>query len=326
MIFAGDVIIKTAIELGLEDLRKNSWVVEDIFSEFIENPLLVQKYGMKEIQAAKDFLLNNKINIFMAHRLDSEAFPCVTIALGESVEDKALSTLGDQSIDVEEYSPDEIGKPIPWIIKPFEPVSYDSETGEMKIPKDDAFKYISEGMLLVNSENGNAWTIRGKKTGNKILLDAGTEIDGNLFGIAPRYRGYRARRERIISQENYSIGCHVNGNPSNLLFLFAFVKYSLLRYREGLLEHNNFQLSNLSCTDMIKNQAFETTNVYSRFIQLSGQAEESWIKTPYRHIEAIDSYDQSNQTIGIKIISNENTGDGDESENDLWVTVSDEES
>lgn len=326
-LFPGDVIIKTAIELGLEDLRKNEWIVEDIFSEFIENPLLAQKYGMKEIEAAKEFIRNNKIHIFMAHRLDKEEFPCVTIALGESNEDKSLSTLGDQSIDIEEYDPSEIGKPIPWIIKPFEPISYDEDTGTMVIPKNDSFKYVSAGMLLVNSENGNAWTIKGKKAGNKILLAEGTEIDGNKFAIAPKYSGYRARRERIISQENYSIGCHVSGTPANLLFLFAFVKYSLLRYREGLLEHNNFQLSNIACTDMIKNQHFQTDNIYSRFIQLSGQAEESWIKTPYRKIEAVDLYDSQNQITGIKILSNEDTDeDSEEAENDLWITISDDKS
>lgn len=322
-LFPGDAIIKMAVELGLEDLRKNSWLVEDIFSDFIENPILAQKYGMKEIQRAKEFLLNNKIEIFMAHRLDKETFPCVTIALGNSVEDRSLATLADQSADVQDLSPEEIGKPVQYIIKPFEIVDYNPSTGVVTIPKDDSFKYINEGMLLVDSSNGDAYVIRGKKSGNKIIIEPNLELDGEKYGIAPKYQIYRARRERIISQETYSIGCHVHGDPSTLLFLFAFVKYCLLRYREGLLEHNNFQLSNLSATDMIKNSAFQAENIYSRFIDLSGQVEESWIKTPFRFIESTSLEDEG--LAGIKIISNENTQDSEESNNDLWVTIDSED-
>jgi len=322
-IFAGDVIIKTAIELGLEDLRKNQWLVEDIFSDFIENPILAQKYGMKEIQNAKDFLINNKIHIFMSHRLDKEEFPAITIALGDSTEDKSLATLADQSADIEDLDPEDIGKPIQYIIKPFEVVSYNQATGTVTIPKDDNFQYINEGMLLVDSSTGNAWVIRGKKAGNKVLIDPGSELDGEKFGIAPKYQMYRARRERIISQESYNIGCHTHGDPATLLFLFGFVKYCLLRYREGLLEANNFQLSNLTATDLIRNTAFQAENVYSRFITLSGQTEESWIKTPYRTIEAVGIEDGG--ATGIHIISNENTDpDSEESENDLWDTIDSE--
>jgi len=259
----------------------------------------------------------------MSHRLDKEEFPCCTIALGDSNEDKSLATLGDQSADIEDLSPEDIGKPIQYIIKPFEVVSYNQTTGVVVIPKDDNFQYINEGMLLVDSSTGNAWVIRGRKAGNKVLIDPGSELDGEKFGIAPKYQMYRARRERIISQETYNIGCHVHGDPATLLFLFAFVKYCLLRYREGLLEANNFQLSNLSCTDLIRNTAFQAENVYSRFITLSGQTEESWIKTPYRTIEAVGIED--GEATGIHIISNENTDlDSEESENDLWDTVDSE--
>lgn len=321
MIFPGDVIIKTAIELGLEDLRNNIWILDDIFSDFIDNPLLAQKYGQKEIQNAKDFILNNKIHVVMAHRLDKEEFPSVTIAMGSSNEDKTLATLGDLDVEVVEYDPEYIGKPISWVVQPFNIVSYDSITGLVTIPKLDSFKYINEGMLLVDTETGNAWPIKSKKSDNIIEIAQDSDFgDAQKFAIAPKYRGYKARRERIISQENYSIGCHIHGDPSNLLFLFSFVKYSLLRYREGLLEHNNFQLSNLNCSEMVKNNSFQAENVFSRFITLSGQAEESWIKTPYRAIEAIDFYENDNQTTGIKIISEDINPNSEETLNDLWIT------
>jgi hypothetical protein len=323
-IFSGDVIIKTAIELGLQDLKNNIWVLDDIFSDFIDNPLLSKKYGQQEIQNAKDFLKNNRIHVVMAHRLDKEDFPSVTIAVGNSNEDKSLSTLGDLDVDSVDYSPEDIGKPIAWIMSPFDAIKYNNNTGYLTIPDNKSFKYVSAGMLLVDTETGNAWPIVSKTTGNIVILAKNTDLgSAKKFGIAPQYRGYRAKRERIVSQESYTIGCHAHGDTSNLLFLFAFVKYALLRYREGLLEHNNFQLSNLQCSEIIKNNSFDAENIFSRFITLTGQAEESWIKTPMRTIEDVDIYDGITQTTGIKVISQDIDPNSEEAINDLWVTVSD---
>lgn len=321
MIYPGDVIIKEAISLGLEDLRNNPWIIEDIFSEFIENPILSQKYGMKEVNRAKEYLLNNKVNVFMAHRIDKEEFPLVTIAVSPSVEDKDLATLADASTCYSEYSPDQINKPIKYIINPIEIESYDITTGTVIIPENENFKYISPGMLLVDPDTGNAYEISGKAQENQILITPGTKLIVEKVGIAPRYQFYKARRGRIISQESYEIGCHAHGDTSFLIFLYAAVKYVLLRYREGLLEHNNFQLSKISSSEIIKNNNYQSDNVYSRFITLSGQVEESWVQTPQRYVEAIDIIDKSVPISGVKIISNENSAEDD---NGLWTTIDSE--
>lgn len=308
-IFPGDAIIRTAIELGLEDLKKSPWIIEDIFSEFLENPYLNQKYGMKEVQRAKEFFLNNKIQIFMHHRIDKEEFPCVTIGVGSSSEDKSLATLGDQSVDVQELDPDKINKPLTFIVPKFTPKAYNQSTGTMTLPSSDGFQYVSADMILVNLDTGSGFIIKDKKATNKIVITAGTELTGDNYAIAPRYQFYRARSERIISQETYNIGCHAHGDPSTLLFLYAIVKYSLLRYREGLLEYNNFQLSTISSSEMVKNNGFGADNVFSRYITLTGQTEETWLKTPFRVIEATELIDNdpsgSSSTSGIKFYSNE---------------------
>jgi hypothetical protein len=191
----------------------------------------------------------------------------------------------------------------------------------MTLPSSDNFQYISEGMILVDLDTGSGYIVRSKKSGNKITITAGTELTGDRYAIAPKYQFYRARAERIISQETYNIGCHAHGDPSTLLFLYAIVKYSLLRYREGLLEYNNFQLSTITSSEMVENQSFGSDNVYSRYITLTGQVEESWLKTPFRVIESVDAKDEEGNS-GIKISANEVTiQDSEEAENDLWTTV-----
>lgn len=328
-IFQGDLIIKTAIEMALEDIRKQEWIIEDIFSSLLENPILAKRYGMKEITRAKEFILNNNIPVYMHHRLDKMEYPCITISIGQSTEDKDLATLGDNSVAFEDYDAQDIGKPIKYIVAPFKPLSYDESTGIVEMPADiDAYRYIGKGMLLINPKNGNAWVIDGKAGNNGIQISPGTKLPKADLAIIPQYHYYRARRERATSQEQYNIGCHVHGDPSLLIFLFSVVKYAIYRYREGLLEYNNFQLSRITCTDMIRNEAMAEENVFSRWITLSGQVEESWVKTPKRFIEGIDlNNPDRDESIsfesGIKILSKNKVLTEDD-EDDLWVTIDEE--
>lgn len=329
-LFQGDVIIKLAIELAVEDLKKDPWLIDDIFSDFVDNPMLRQKYGQKEINRAKEWILNNKINFYMKYRVDNMDFPAVSISMGNSNEDKSLATLADQSVCVEELDPCEISRPITYIVKPFNIVSYDKDTGIIEAPEGtEGINLISQGMLAIDPETGNGYIINDKAGTNGFKIAEGSNLDVSKIAVVPRYQAYRARRERIISQETYNIGCHAHGDPANLLFLFNLVKYALLRYREGLLESNNFQLGTLQCTDMIKNDAFGSDNVYSRFIMLSGQAEEDWLKSPFRiweAVELVENGDAMDPGVGIKVCANEDTIDGSvEDQNDLWETIDNDE-
>lgn len=322
-IFAGDLILKTAIELSLQDMREKPWLIEDCFQSLVENQFLAQKYGMKEIQRAKEFILNNEIPIYMAHRIDKQEFPCITISIGGSQEDVSLATLGDQSVVVETFEPGEIDRPIKFIVAPFD-AQYDSVTGIVKVPEGtENSQFISKGMIAVDPDTGDGYVI-SEVLSDGFVIDPGADIDSKL-GIVPQYAVYRARREGIRSQESYNIGLHVHGDPSTLIFLYGTVKYALWRYKEGLLEANNFQLSRLSSSDFIKNEAFMKENVYSRWITISGQIEESWVKTPFRVFEALDykgSASSSGLTQGIRIISN---SEPKQEEDDLWIAIKEDE-
>lgn len=324
MIFPGDVIIKNCIELSLDDMKKNPYLIDDVFSDFIENPALVKKYGVKEMARAKEFILNNNINIYMAGRLDKEEFPAITISVGQSSEDKSLSTLGDLSVDIETLEPCDINKKISFIIPPFTPISYDKSTGIIKCPENlENYEYIRSGMVIIDPATGIGFNVLGTVSNDGIQIAIGSDLDGDKVAVVPEYQIYRARRERAISQETYNIGCHTHGDPSTAIFLFAVVKYSLYRYRESLLEHENFQLTTLQASEMIQNQAFETENIYSRFITLTGQCEESWMKTPYRVIEAVQ-IEGVGDLPGIKIIS-QKAPDTIIAEDETWITIDGDE-
>ena len=85
---------------------------------------------------------------------------------------------------------------------------------------------------------------------------------------------------------------------------------------------------------MVQNQSFTTENVYSRFFTLTGQVEETWLKSPKRVIEGVGIAGDATDTredgteyvseevanIGIKVIS-QDPPEGLDIECDTWVTI-----
>lgn len=251
--------------------------------------MLSSIYGQKEIENAKKWFAENEVSVFLPHRMDLEKLPCVTIAIGSNMEDRSLARLADLTSIVETLQPTQVGKTVPYIISPFEYTSYDQATGFFEVPESINLLIIQPNMAVINPLTGVGFLITSK-TNNGFFITPGTAINFSTIAIIPEYRIYKARREIATFQESISLGCHVHGDPNALLWLYSIMMYGLLRYREGLIESRNFQISNLQSTDTIRNDGFQSygENVYSRFITITGQVENTWIKAPKSIIESIN--------------------------------------
>lgn len=308
-IFQSDLTIKTAIELGLDDMRKNPWLLDDALSDAIENPYLVDKYGQKQIDSFKEWFANNQIDIYMRDREDKDRFPCITITLGNSTEKDDMKSMADQSTESVMLLPQQINKPIPFVVKPFDFISYDDTTGVVEIPANlKNIEAVAAGMILVNPDNGQGFIIQDV-TDEGIIIEDGLTFTAARLAVVPKNQYYTARREHTFMQETYSVICHAHGDPQTLLWLWTIVLYSVLRYRESMFEAQGFTQSSVTSSSMDQN-AFYTTpggeKVWSRAITLTGMVENSWIKSPRRIIESVALREGpiTGLTGGIKILSN----------------------
>src|ERR1700677_954234 len=91
----------------------------------MQNKYIAAKYGQKNIDAAKEWLANNKIDVYLRPREDKDQTPMVTIYPLPSNEKVEMKSMGDMSTIRKILMPNEIGKPIPFIIKPLAPTGYD---------------------------------------------------------------------------------------------------------------------------------------------------------------------------------------------------------
>jgi hypothetical protein len=329
-IFPSDAIILTAVELMIEDMRKNPWLISHMLEDLTASSYLSKKYGQKQVDACKEWLANNQIDIYMRPRDDRDRLPCITITLNSSKEKLDMKHMADRSTFKRVLYPNEIGKPIPYVIKPFEPTNYDSSTGLIDIPTSIDLSGVVAKMILVNPSNGEGFIIEGVVPGG-ILIGPNQNIVGTQFGIVPQFQYYEARIEHSFFEESYDIACHAHGDVQTVLWLWSITKYALLRYRESLFEANGFAESYVTSGPPDLNADWTTDGgekAYTRAISITGQVENTWIKAPHRIIETVvmkENVDCDSYIGGIRIISNLNPPGFMDLKTETWSTIEDEE-
>ncbi len=327
-IFQADATIRSLISLAFDDIRKNDWLLDHILGDFTSNPYLKDKYGVRQVDAAKEWLRNNEVPIVMNLRNDQDKFPLVTINLGTSSEMEDRLTMSDLSTEDMEFLPSVVGKPIPYVVKPFSNslFSYDSGTGIITISDTIDISTVSAGMIFVDPSTGEGYTILDSAPGG-LQLEESLTISAATLGIVPQYQTYKTKIRHSWFKESYKIGIHAHGDPQVLLWLHSIILYGILRYREGLLEANGFSEVRVSSGDMEPNSNFSGPGgevCFSRVIVLTGIVEQTWISGLHRTLEsiALREKDESGDGYhgGIKILSNSNSTLGYDTN---WTTVED---
>lgn len=285
MIRQSDLLIKSTIELILKDMRDNPYLLDDVFSDLLNDPYLKDIYA-KDVENAKQWLKNTDIKVLLKLRADVQEFPCVTIALGGDIEDESKSTLSDQTVDTMDFEPSQINKPIGYIVKPFTPASYDKDEGLLECGETD-LSTVNPGMVLIDPDTGVGHEIIDFGGENGLKVAPGTDIQSSRLGVLPKNLKWRSPVEASMFKQTYDIGCHVSDSPEVLIWLHSIVLYGLLRHRELFLSRC-FTLTSLQSSGLGRHPDFQpgAENVFSRFITLSAYTQHTWLKSPKRFIES----------------------------------------
>lgn len=287
------------LEAAIADLRKNDWVVEDIFSALANDPLSRTEYGWKQTAHALQWFKDTAIPVFLQHRVDSPEFPCISVVSGNRTEDLSRASMADQG-DV--YCLDPTAKvatsPVK-IIGPFTPKEYDSEKGTITLPKEFVTDYVTAGQFLVSSKSGKAYQILSVSGPNTFEIKPETADDFMGAYVAPKTSVWNLHKETVFVQEEIVIGCHAQSDPVQGLWLHDLVWYALLRYKEAYFESRGFELTTQSSGAMDLNPNFTPERVFSRYITLRGVLPIEFIKWTAPRIDGVKG--------GIKIIDGPRT-------------------
>jgi hypothetical protein len=302
-IYFADLRIKAAITLGLEDITKNPWLIEDILGDTVANEYMRRFYG-SQIDSCKQWLANNRINILLSERDDKVEFPAVVIELGNSNEKESMKHLADLSTESVTLYPNNINKPISYIVRPTAG-SYDPTSGTFTFASAVDLTTVVPGQVLVDPSTGNGYVIQSVKSATEIGLLLNLTLTAPTYAIIPQFQTYEAKVGHTFMQETYKISCHAM-DQQTLLWLHPIIVYSLLRYRQVLLEKDGLAESMISSGGMYPNPDYSDAGqiIWTRDINLTGQVETRWWQQPHRYIESISLGNDDGFTGGVKIISN----------------------
>lgn len=245
-ILQSDILIRTAIIEAFQELRKNPWLLDFVFSWLIADDLTRAQYGEKELQEAKNWFLNSEIAVTMSYRVDAPQIPCVAIELVDSVEDTA--TLGDVNLEgpYEDINGTEtVIQPQP-VLGPFTPRSYDSVTGKLILPSNLNTNQVFEGNIVYDVKTNKGYQIVSVADDTTFYINPGVNANFTNAYIAPLSSFFTVFLESLAFRENYRIRCYVNTAPVHLTFLHSILLFQMLRKKEDLLEARGFERSTVS--------------------------------------------------------------------------------
>lgn len=313
-IFQGDIIVRTALVAAINDLRKNPWALDYVFSSLDKDDLTKNVYGQKEIDKAKEWFLTTEIPVVNSLRIDNIRLPCISVSLQEASE--LENSLADKNYDTEEiYS-----EVLPVLFGPFGALSYDPDTGEMLLPPELVEAVIPNEGMIIEDYAKNSFTVL-KTDGATVWIAPNNAINPSKLWLKSKYP-QKVQLEAVNFRENYVIGCHSRGEPYECLYLYSIVLFSLLRYRQQFLEERGFERTSLSGTDLRINDAFDAEVVFSRFVTLSGFVRQYWPKNILNTVESVVVRDVK---IGPKsnnvLLQEEAWGWGEAAEQGIKVTA-----
>lgn len=305
-IHQSDILIHSAIEEGIEDLRRKPYLLDYVFASLVKDDLTKKKYGQRVIDQARKWFLSTNIPVFMSTHLDAYEKPCISITLLESAE--AEYTLGDVH-----YEPQEDHSRLhPALCEPFTP-SYVSSTGTLTLPSDLGL-VMATGMVIVD-HRGRQHEILEVDSDTVVKIKAGTVADFRDSVIKGQSPSQIITWESMTMKETYHIGCHVGGEQTHLAYLHSILVFVLLRYKERLLEARGFERSTVQSSDFRMTEGSEADPVgFSRHLNLTGYVRQVWPKDEFDKITSTTtrmSIDDSGHMTEIPIEDSAWVGDED---------------
>lgn len=281
-----DILIRGAVMAGLEDLRKNPFLLDYVFMWYANDDLTNKTYGETERQRAKKWFLSTEIFVSMNYRADDPKFPLVSIGLQSSVEDYA--TLGDVNMDTDEDVPSvEVTTTPDILLGPFTPKSYDSVTGTVTLPDELDTTNLFIGTILVDTTSGVGYPIIQVNDGTVFKIEAGVTANFTNAFIAPIDSFYIVSLESCLFKQTFSIKVFAQGEPLHVLYLQSIIEFILLRYKETLLEGRGFDRSTISTGPLYNFVETDKDLVFVRDITLNGYVRQYWPKLISPKIQGI---------------------------------------
>jgi hypothetical protein len=276
------MLIRHAILASFKDMRANDWLLDYVAQGLLQDDLTKDVYGQKEIDGLKKWFKNTEIPVLVSGSLVDVKAPAVTIALVSSNEQE--NTLGDVH-----YVPQEDVQTGPWpdLTPKFDAI-FDPPSGLVTIPIGIAIQ-IFPGMNIMDAQ-GRPHEILDVTSDRVFTIAPGVPFDFRGATIRSGSPATLQTLESAAFTETYQIGCHVGGEPLQLIFLHSLLVFMLKRGNQVYLEGRGFEKSTITSADFAKNEYYNVENAWTRYISITGTVRTTWPKFRTQKITGVVPY------------------------------------
>lgn len=282
-IYATDILLKTAIEAGIADMRKNRYVLEDCLAGMVTDPISSPEFGWKEVAAAMRWFDASDIKVLQNFRIDSPIFPCISISPISTAEALESAVLADEGSDTTINPRRVTGVNFPiknplQVTNRFTPESYDPATGTVTMPCGFSTDVVSVGQYYVAPKSDMGYPITEIIDASTFTIEPGVQDDFTQGYVAPMSSMWHQHSGITFLNEEYQIGVHVTSDPVQAMWLSQILFYTLLRIKEALFEARGFELTTMSAGPIIREEGIKSDFIYSRNVTFRGKMPATFVK------------------------------------------------
>lgn len=283
-----ELVIESMIREGLENLRRDPSIVDDVFENLVSLPIY-KKYGEKELNKIKDLVTKKEISVVHGFPVADSKMPCISIQLMSAQENEKRSAMDDYWKQAEtpmsQEELDEQVKETNILI-----LGYDSNTGVISIDDSADLSNVHANQLFVDVD-GNEFKILGgvrDDAGHKqVIIQKDAEI--NTVGPALVKSMFNTNSYEVrtnVERETILLGVHTK-EALQTKYTYTLLKY-IVESRKLDLIRRGFQLATYEGSDFSQNQEYQSDYIFSRYLTVSGLIENTWNADKIIPIDLID--------------------------------------
>jgi hypothetical protein len=277
---ATDLYISRTTQLMIQDIRRNRFLLSDMISDVMSDPILKDLYGAKELNKL-NALVDKEIQVNLEYAIDVAKLPAIAIRVGGGTED--ASKTGDPLADgysAESITTNSLGgafKNTNVVLGPITPESIDYLTGKVSFPSTISLASVFEDMVVFDEINKVEYPILVVTDNQTLFVEAGAKPNLNNMTIRTKDKNAIHTRRFFYSNEQVTFICAAV-DPVEVIYLYQILLYQIGRHRISLFEGKNFRTGTINYTPIYK-LAEEPNLIFARDITMSGTVEHSYISS-----------------------------------------------
>lgn len=283
-----DLIIESVLRDGLEYLRQKPETLDDVFSALLA-PYNQRKYGVTELAKIKNLIENRNIAVVHSFAEAEAKQPCFSLQLMSESEAQGRAHLSDFEAEVQvplTGSALTAATKITGLVG----TSYSLKSGRITVADSVDLSLVGPGFIYVDG-SGVEFQIQpgvSNVSGAKaFLIPKNSQPDFMSPGSIRTFLTYEQHERRgDSSQVEVMVGAH-SVEPLVAKYLYIIAKYIFKSRKKDLIKRC-FVNSSFRGSDFVRDTQYQGDQVYTRFLTIQGQVDDTWRSDDVELIDLID--------------------------------------